>query len=41
LKFDSNIPAWKNPDDKDEYTEVYQQTQLKPNYDFDWDKPFG
>ena len=41
LKFDSNIPAWKNPDDRDDYIEVYQQTQLKPNYDFDWDKPFG
>jgi replicative DNA helicase len=41
LKFDSNIPAWKNPDDRDDHIEVYQQTQLKPNYDFDWDKPFG
>lgn len=41
LKFDSNIPAWKNPDDRDEYNEVYVQQQIKPNYDFDWDKPFG
>lgn len=41
LKFDSNIPAWKNPGDKDEYNEVYVQQQIKPNYDFDWDKPFG
>jgi hypothetical protein len=41
LKFDSSIPAWKNPDDRDEYNEVYVQQQIKPNYDFDWDKPFG
>ena len=41
LKFDSNIPAWKNPDDRDNYEETYTQQQIKPNYDFDWDKPFG
>lgn len=41
LKFDSNIPAWKNTDDKDEYNEVHVQQQIKPNYGFDWDKPFG
>jgi replicative DNA helicase len=41
LKFDSNIPAWKNPDDRDEYNEIQVQQQIKPNYDFDWDKPFG
>jgi len=41
LKFDSNIPAWKNPDDRDNYEETYTQQQLTPNYDFDWDKPFG
>jgi replicative DNA helicase len=34
LKFDSNIPAWKNPNDKDE--EQYVQSSLKPNKDFDW-----
>jgi replicative DNA helicase len=41
LKFDSNIPAWKNPDDRDNYEETYTQQQIQPNYDFDWDKPFG
>lgn len=41
LKFDSNIPAWKNPDDRNDYEETYTQQQLTPNYDFDWDKPFG
>ena len=41
LKFDSNIPAWKNPGDKNEYIEEHVQQQIKPNYGFDWDKPFG
>lgn len=34
LRFDSNIPAWKNPNDPDEYFDTYHQTQLKPNIDF-------
>jgi replicative DNA helicase len=34
LKFDTNTPAWKNPNDKDE--EEYVQSSLKPNKDFDW-----
>ena len=34
LKFDSNIPAWKNPNDRDE--EEYVQSTIKPNKDFDW-----
>jgi replicative DNA helicase len=35
LKFDSRIPAWRNPDDTDdEYVDNYVQTQLKPNIDF-------
>jgi replicative DNA helicase len=35
LKFDGNIPAWKNPNDKDDYEEDYVQTAIKPNNDFD------
>jgi len=40
LKFDTNTPAWKNPNDKDE--EEYVQSYLKPNKDFDWsgNQPF-
>jgi len=40
LKFDTNTPAWKNPNDKDE--EEYVQSSLKPNKDFDWsgNQPF-
>jgi replicative DNA helicase len=35
LKFDSRIPAWRNPEDTDdEYVDNYVQTQLKPNIDF-------
>ncbi len=34
LRFDSNVPAWKNPNDPDEYFDIYEQTQLKPNIDF-------
>ena len=35
LRFDANIPAWKNPYDSDEPDEDYVQTALKPNNDFD------
>lgn len=35
LKFDGNVPAWKNPNDKDEYEEEYVQTAIKPNNNFD------
>lgn len=34
LTFDSNIPAWKNPYDRDDEDD-YVQTALKPNNDFD------
>jgi replicative DNA helicase len=35
LKFDSRIPAWRNPEDTDdEYVDNYVQTELKPNIDF-------
>lgn len=35
LKFDTRIPAWRNPGDTDdEYIDNYVQTQLKPNIDF-------
>lgn len=34
LKFESSIPAWKNPNQKDDYTDDYVQTSLKPNIDF-------
>jgi replicative DNA helicase len=35
LRFDANIPAWKNPYDSDEPDEDYVQTALRPNNDFD------
>jgi replicative DNA helicase len=35
LRFDANIPAWKNPHDADEPDEDYVQTALRPNNDFD------
>ena len=35
LKFDGNVPAWKNPNDKDDYEEEYVQTAIKPNNNFD------
>lgn len=35
LRFDANIPAWKNPYDADEPDEDYVQTALRPNNDFD------
>ena len=35
LRFDANIPAWKNPYDSDEPDEDYVQTALKPNNEFD------
>jgi replicative DNA helicase len=34
LTFDSNIPAWKNPYDRDEEDD-YVQTAMKPNNNFD------
>lgn len=34
LKFDSNIPAWKNPNQRDDYVDTYVQTSIKPNIDF-------
>ena len=34
LKFDSNIPAWKNPNERPE--EEYVQSALRPNKEFDW-----
>jgi replicative DNA helicase len=39
LKFDSNIPAWQNLNDKYEYEEEYVQQAIRPNYNWD-DKPF-
>lgn len=36
LKFDSNIPAWKNPFQKDDYIKEYVQTKIEPNTDFDY-----
>jgi hypothetical protein len=36
LKFDSNIPAWKNPFQKDDYVKEYVQTKIEPNTDFDY-----
>lgn len=35
LKFDGNVPAWKNPNDRDEPDEDYIQTAIKPSNDFD------
>jgi replicative DNA helicase len=35
LTFDSNIPAWKNPYDRDDADDDYVQTALRPNNDFD------
>ena len=35
LKFDSNVPAWKNPNQRDDY-EPPTQSFLKPNKEFDW-----
>jgi replicative DNA helicase len=35
LKFDSNVPAWKDPNQRDEY-EPPTQSVLKPNKEFDW-----
>jgi replicative DNA helicase len=34
LKFDGNIPAWKNPNERDDYTDEYVQTAMSPNIDF-------
>lgn len=34
LKFDGNIPAWKNPNERDDYTDEYVQTAISPNIDF-------
>ncbi len=39
LKFDANIPAWKNLNDKYEYEEEVVQQSIRPNYNWD-DKPF-
>jgi replicative DNA helicase len=39
LKFDSNIPAWQNLNDKYEHEEEYVQQAIRPNYNWD-DKPF-
>ncbi len=35
LTFDSNIPAWKNPHDRDDADDDYVQTALRPNNNFD------
>lgn len=35
LIFDPNIPAWKNPDDRDDADDDYVQTALRPNNNFD------
>ena len=34
LKFDGNIPAWKNPNERDDYVDEYVQTAMSPNIDF-------
>jgi len=34
LKFDGNIPAWKNPNERDDYVDEYIQTAMSPNIDF-------